>query len=434
MGLRLLKFLLASLVAIVFRLMSLVRRLDLAINSLQRANVALQVIAAFEMALIFTLWPMWWSVSDFPVVPLFSINVPFANTLAKICLVSVGILIWKLTGEFNPAKLTRAVAVVALLSACGLVVSDQHWLQAWHWLFILNLCWWLFLRGVDRLTVMRHTIATVYVCSALSRIISEPGDGIAGVIVGQIASIVGLRSLVEGSDSLNLFCHVMTVGEFLVGLLLLLPRFRRVGCMAAVALHITLLVVLGPWGLNHHAGVLLWNLCFIVLVPVLFWGSDANAHEPDTRQKTRLRAFIAMVWLFPLSGLLALADNWPSWQLYSSRPESWILYVHEFDRSKISHSLQSYVTDPAPLSDWCPVKLDRWSLAETHSPMYPEDRFQLAVIDNFLSRQPDTIRFRIEISSPQIPFWWRRKSRVISTREEISNEQSCFLLGAKATW
>ena len=37
------------------------------------------------------------------------------------------------------------------------------------------------------------------------------------------------------------------------------------------------------------------------------------------------------MWLFPLSGLFGIADNWPAWQLYSTRPETWTLRIKEAD-------------------------------------------------------------------------------------------------------
>ena len=99
-----------------------------------------------------------------------------------------------------------------------------------------------------------------------------------------------------------------------------------------------------------------------------------------TGQRWRFRAAILFVWLFPLSGLFGIADNWPAWQLYSTRPETWTLRIKETDVHFLENHIQQHVSGPAPLDDWVVVRLDRWSLAETDSPLYPQGRFQKEVI------------------------------------------------------
>jgi hypothetical protein len=283
---------------------------------------------------------------------------------------------------------------------------------------MLNLAWLLVLPRKDLLLAMRHTVAAVYVCSALSRISLTPEQGISGIIVRQLLELAGQSGWERTPAQIANLCHLMTLGEFMTGLLLIFPRTQRWGCLGAILLHSSLLLALGPLGLNHHAGVLLWNLCFLCLVPILF-PLNQIVQANDQPYSRRQRIILAMVWLFPVSGLFGVADNWPSWQLYSSRPETWILSVHEADHKLLPDTVQSFIADPAPLSEWCVIKLDRWSLEQTKSPMYPEDRFQRAVIESLLAQVPESVRFRIDISEPEFPYWWKRRERQIDTREDL---------------
>lgn len=249
-----------------------------------------------------------------------------------------------------------------------------------------------------------------------------PEQGIVGIIVRQLLELAGLAGWERTPEQIALFCHALSFGEFMTGVLLLFPRTQWLGKSGAILLHSSLLLALGPFGLNHHAGVLLWNLCFLCLVPILF--PQTSLLEKDASQRSRLQTLvIAATWSFPLSGLIGIADNWPSWQLYSSRPETWILSVHEADRELLPTLVRPHVSDPAPLSEWCPVRLDRWSLQQTKSPMYPEDRFQGAVIKSLLEKSPKTIRFRVDISEPEFPFWWSRRQRQIDNRVELSGRE-----------
>ena len=396
---------------------SLVHGNDLTNNSESRAVLALKCLATFEVILIIATLPLWWGTTAFPQVPLVVELPPVINQLATVCLMMACTVIVSLPVRDRSQLLTSA-GLVALICSVILVSSNQHRLQSWHWQMMLNLAWLLILPRRDLLTAMRHTVAAVYVCSALSRISLVPEQGVSGIIVRQLLELAGQSGWQRESAQIAGLCHVMTLGEFLTGFLLIFSRTQRWGCLGAILLHGSLLLALGPLGLNHHAGVLLWNLCFLCLVPILFPLQKTMPQE-DPQASLRRTIVVAATWLFPLSGLLGIADNWPSWQLYSSRPETWILSVHEADRKLLPDTVQSFIAEPAPLSDWCAIKLDRWSLEQTKSPMYPEDRFQRAIIRNLLARSKEPIRFQIDISEPEFPLWWKRWQRQINSRDEL---------------
>jgi hypothetical protein len=396
---------------------SLVHGNDLTNNSESRAVLAIKCLAVFEVILIIATLPLWWGKTAFPQVPL-AVELPAViDQLATVCLMMACTVIVSLPVR-DRSQLLASARVTALVCSVILVTSNQHRLQSWHWLMMLNLTWLILLAQKDLLAAMRHTVAAVYICSALSRISLTPEQGISGIIVRQLLELAGQSGWERAPAQIAKLCQLMTLAEFLTGLLLIFPRTQRWGCLGAILLHCSLLLALGPLGLNHHAGVLLWNLCFLCLVPILFPLNrmvQADGHPYSRRQ----RIVVAIIWLFPVSGLFGVADNWPSWQLYSSRPETWILSVHEADRNLLPDTVQSFIAEPAPLSEWCAIKLDRWSLEQTSSPMYPEDRFQRAVIESLLAQVPESVRFRIDISEPEFPCWWKRRERQIVTRDEL---------------
>lgn len=416
----------------VARLFSVILNRDLTIQSDRRLSGAARFFAVFEMALIAATFPLWWGHSEFPQVPLLSFPAVTSGVLTILLMLFSGVLVGATSLKvMRKGRFPNAISALCLMTGGLLILGDQHRLQPWHWLFLLSVFWRLVIPQAELLCVLRQTISSVYVCSALSRFSASPADGIGGIITQQILFLLGIRDWDPASTSFGFLCTGMTLAELCIGIALLFHRTRRSGCVAAVALHLTLIIALGPLGLNHHMGVLLWNLCFVCVVPVLFWGKDGPCKQADA-VPLRRRLAIAVTWLFPLSGLLGIADNWPSWQLYSSRPESWILFIDESDRGAMPDSMSEFIAPPAPLSEWCLVKLDRWSLDQTWSPMYPEDRFQLAVITSILEHADEGVRFRIEVSSPSVPFWWQREHRVISSRAELDSEAQRFILGTTA--
>ena len=389
-------------------------------NDWQRRRCsALRILAGFEIVLILATWPLWWRNGAFPVISLIDgFALPLIADRAVVCILLVSCLHIACVPESRQSDRVRLVAIVAALILC---VDSQQRLQAWHWLFVLGLGA-SFFKPENSVHLLRSILASVYVCSALSRMAPIAYHGMSAAIVDQLLRMTGIRMEMSDGRMAEALCQILNVGELIVGLLLIWPKSRRYGILSAMALHVTLLLALGPLGLRHHNGVLLWNLCFLCLIPVVFSGPVADSHTSRTRRCRNYQAATIFIWVFPLSGLVGFADNWPAWQLYSTRPESWVLRIHETDTHYLDEQIRRYVSKPAPLDDWVVVRLDRWSLAETDSPLYPEDRFQCNIIRQVLGPLPDDAEFRVEISEPDQWFWWNRHHRTLTTRSELNAE------------
>ena len=387
---------------------------------IRRQNLALRILAGFEIALIAATFPLWTGRHAFPVIPLIAgISLPAIVDHGVVC-VLLGVCVY-IVAAVKKSRWNIIICAVGLTASIVLFILNQQRLQAWHWLFILGLAT-SFVRPENSLKLMRSVLASVYVCSALSRFGPTAHHGMSAAIVEQLLRILHINPEVAAGQIGEVLCHALNVAELAVGILLILPEMRRYGILSAMLLHGTLLVALGPFGLRHHWGVLIWNICFLCLIPVVFAGprKGLNSAARDADRGDRIAK--TLVWLFPLSGLVGIADNWPAWQLYSTRPESWMLQIHEEDLLKLPESVRPHVTSASPFEDLVIVKLDRWSLAETGSPIYPQSRFQCEVIRQVLTAFSDVDQFRVIISEPERWRWWRRVNRTLSTRQELMAE------------
>jgi hypothetical protein len=180
---------------------------------------------------------------------------------------------------------------------------------------------------------------------------------------------------------------VFALWELAVAVLLAFARTRRIGLWGSIGMHIALLLVLGPLGQDHHAGVLMWNLLWIAQNIVLFRrGSHrsgretASVVEDSARWRRRIATAVAGVVIFaPLLEPRGWWDHWPSWRVYSARPETVVFYVDSQRVADLPDDVQQYVGPPQPLSDWRPLSLDAWSFRELRCPVYPQERYRLAV-------------------------------------------------------
>jgi hypothetical protein len=189
------------------------------------------------------------------------------------------------------------------------------------------------------------------------------------------------------------------------------PTRRWAGALACI-FHGLLMLLLGPWGLQHSWGVFFWNLQFAGQAWWLFVRPDSSGtsktfdaqlgDSPSSQSSSRATVDWPG-WGNGLSSALALLviglpaverfgywDHWPSWALYaphSSRVEVWLASTR-LDRLPDSlRQLMSQAGDETEL--WQRVPLERWSLAQTASPIYPQARFQLGIAVD-LARRVDS--------------------------------------------
>lgn len=199
--------------------------------------------------------------------------------------------------------------------------------------------------------------------------------------------------------------------EFLIALGLTWSRTRSFAVWGAVGMHLILIAILSPWGLGHRPAVLIWNLSFVVLIPMVFL-SLKSTHpliEKDSSQdprsatvppahpgliqlsyKFRQMLTVTVVWtsvLIPFLEPFGLCDVWLAWGLYADHGERMAIFVSDSGHGK----LPSVWKEGAQISKWdnldpeseypshWRVRIDRISLQVTGAPIYPQIRFQIGV-------------------------------------------------------
>lgn len=400
-----------------------------------RTTWLLRVVAGSQLLLMLSTWPLWWGTQEFPVVPLVPLTASRAvvDVASRGCLMLFsGLLLSLLVAPGSRSRRSDRIRCgTTLAMAAALAVLNQHRLQPWHWLTMLVLAQAVLFDDRPLIRSVRLTIATVYGVSALSRITLDPTSTAAADIVRTLVSFVPRGPAAPfGESSVAVACHALTGFELLTAVLLILRWTRPAGIALALTMHGLLVLALSPAGMHHHAGVLIWNLTLAAVVLVLFRGRDEPKPARDGAGWLT-RAVAGAVLLFPLSGLVGFADNWLSWQVYSPRPESLRLTIDAARVAALPEAARQHLDSPVLMTDRLPVRLDRWSLESVIAPLYPEDRFQLAIIRQLVADIPDG-DFRIEITRPEVPAWWNRVATRIETHAELDRQLSEFVLRPRA--
>jgi hypothetical protein len=121
-----------------------------------------------------------------------------------------------------------------------------------------------------------------------------------------------------------LAAYLPTMMECAIAVLLLRNHTRIWGAVLATALHLYIIVLLSPMGLDWNAVVVPWNFAMIALV----WAF----HSATSVERTSLYSpvFVAMIGLALIGPVLNYWGLWPetfSWKMYSNtQPEATLSY------------------------------------------------------------------------------------------------------------
>jgi hypothetical protein len=223
------------------------------------------------------------------------------------------------------------------------------------------------------------------------------------------------------------------VSEIVVAFGLCFSGTRKLAMWSTVGIHLLLLGILGPWGLGHQPGVLIWNVFFIAQNLILFQ-PIASATRTDSDNKRPLDFlgyfFTGAVVLLPFLEPIGFYDHWPAWAVYASRPERTRGYISENRLPELPVELKLYLTENEKSPDeaerflagkapWRRLRIDRWSLETLRVPLYPQDRFQLGVALSLAETYHLEDGVRVEIDSPADRFSGERTTRVLEGTDAL---------------
>ena len=416
-------------------------------------NQFIRIFAAFGLALFGVTWKLWTPQTVFPQIPFFEflVNVPGWVDWILFGLIALSLLILLANLSKQSVRVGCLVFCAALIFSVSL---NQHRFQPWAYHFLIFAA----LFGLSHpaklrrpltnqapsslaIQLMRWVVISIYTYSALSKFDYQFAHTIGTQMLETLVGFAGVESKNWSPEMTTGLVLLFPLGELLVGILLAISKsrkFRFCAIAAAILLHLTLLLLLGPLGLNHQPGVLIWNLFFIVQVIWLFGGSGvSNSTEPESLQPandvtkpptaqndSRMGVWlssllVAFVLIFPITQLIGICDHWPAWQVYS--PCS--------SRVKLVGTVGTVgAVGPGDVQR----SLSDWSLDKLGVPIYPQARFQLGVAKAIVEKKKMERGFQIELGSQSNRLTGERTTKTLSSAEQIQMAQSQYWLNTKA--
>lgn len=406
----------------------------------QRLHWLTRLLGVGVLALVGVTWKLWTPQDVFPRVPLFRWAPPdWWDWL------SLGLI---LAGGFGlMIRPARHVRTIAATLACGLAIAficDQHRLQPWAWQFFIlallialaddALLW----NGWQWLTI------SIYFYSALSKFDSDFLYGMGNSFFDSINqsfrdSRLPFMLMPQYQSLYPKLAWVFPLGELLCAVLLTHPRGKTYGWIGSAMMHLVLIRILGPSGLKHSWGVLLWNFYFIPQIILLFgWTDCARVFHRFIRRPVPnsipsatvmpgshpavmngcAQILLALVLIAPSFTPWQGCDLWPGWAVYVKPYEEAFVRV---DEAAFAHLAPvegrlmgipgSMISPPLHSTGSFYIPFQSWSLNTLKAPAYPHVRCSLAVALDLAERFDGS---RVEVRLLRRTRWEVR-TRLMST-------------------
>ncbi len=329
-------------------------------------------------------WKLWTPQDVFPQVPLFRWVGAVPVVVEWLCCAIV-------LGSLAAAVLDRwkRSPWLAFATALGvLILIDQHRLQPWAWQLLLMSCVFVSRNANTNRLLMLLTIS-VYFWSAVSKcdrlFFATHGQTLAEALFQSL----GVNTAPWPPAVKGWLAVALPAGEMLVALGLSWPRTRRVALWSEIGLHVSLIMALGPFGLQHRPGVLFWNLAFIGHDWLLFGHSSRDRERAvnsrcPTPSRSRLglsrvtsgfaTVLIVAASVWPLTEPLGFCDHWLAWSVYSTRTERVSVTLSDEGLQDLPEPVRRLTVDGE-------LVLDRWSIEALDVPIYPQWRFQWGIVE-----------------------------------------------------
>ncbi len=386
----------------------------------RRWSVLTMLWSAATITMIGLTWRLWTGESNFPQIPLIQSLTPvpkFVDWIGLMILLSScsWLMVESLSTAFGApytSRLNRIPAIFFVAAMLAMFALNQQRLQPWAWQFFLYAALIVVAKNrADMVHCARWLTASIYFYSAIGKFDYQFIYGLGGQLAGVFAATAGIAS----GNWLNVAAFAMPVFELLVAVLLVFAPDHKTGVVLAAVFHGALIATLGPWGLDHHTGVLVWNLFFFLITAILFWPLGRTA-TPATLFRIPPTVAILTVALttYPL---LPHVDHWLAWGLYSPNNSRCDLEV-----------LQP--NDDGEII-WQRVDLGSLSLQQLGVPLYPEARFQLGVATALRKERDQENNSRIILRSKSNRLTGQRRSLNFEESESWHNIHRSFFFNWK---
>lgn len=321
---------------------------------------------------------LWIGPRSFPVAPIFEFLPQAGRPVDDVLFAALFALAGAILVSPRPQKFIAAFLAVTIIFC----LLDQTRWQPWVFLYgfllaTLALFSWDSedVAGRNRaLNIARLIMAGTYFFSGLQKTNANFIQNEVPWIVSPITDV--MPAAAPALHWLGMAAPLIQVA-FAIGLLT--RRFRRISLIAAIAMHVFILAMFGPLGLNWNSIIWPWTAAMAALDIVLFTGKqnfswrDVVAGGRHPWHAAVLVVFVGLPWL----SFVDLWDSYLSAALYSGNISAGLIYLNDRGRDALPDGLKTHLVHTS--DDTNVINIQRWAIEDLNVMPYPEVRVYKAI-------------------------------------------------------
>jgi hypothetical protein len=353
-----------------------------------RTKGTVHILAFMSITSFAVTWRRWTPYRAYPAVPYIPWLHPSAVSVGVLVLACVGLLA-SLWNRFRKPGL-----VVFSLCAAFLILEDQSRFQTYIYIGLFAALCVL----VDRLDCFRLALIFVYFWAGFHKLNAE----YLTRVFPWVFFTPRITHWLSHLGHWRLMAVVSALAELGIAPLLFWRRSRRWGIYLAVSMHLLILVLIGPLGMNFVPNVWAFNVAMAAWAVVLFW----NLNEPIRLTPVRdvmQSVTIVLFGLLPILNSFSLWDDYLSFHHFSGATMNAYLEIPQGEQAKLPRSAQDAMVGDR-------LYFYEWSMKETNTDAYPAERVYRGIFWQMCRQVPDSIL--VIQSRPEWP-----SGRIVEKRE-----------------
>ena len=393
------------------------------------------------LLLIGVTWPLWFSRlhDSYPSVPLLPIPaamLPMALLIGCGCsLALVCSLAWIAIGKGSRNSWLACASMLLI----GFLI-DQHRIQPWAYQSFFYGIMFAFIPVESWKRWMRPLIVSIYAFSALGKLDAQFLNTVGRDFVEMLTDYLPGTLSEQAQRNRVILSASLPIAELLIAGSLCFVRLRFFGSISAIAMHLSLIAILGPWAKNHSLGVLIWN-ALLIGQHVYLIGANENANLKTLTSpvlqgrfgidKLKMR-LVGLLWIIAITAPTlerqGYWDHWTSWSLYSPHTSRARIELHQSVFHELNDLQQASLIADHDLDQWQEISLGDWSLSSRGVPVYPQSRYQLELAAIIASQLNTADGIRVKLQSVSDRRTGGRREELLLNLQEINQARRNFWL------
>lgn len=261
---------------------------------------------------------------------------------------------------FKPSRVVLVLLLISEIMSCSL--DTVRW-QPWEYVYICIICVIAinFRKPKNSMVMIHFLLISMYFFSGLHKC----NEG--------FLTEVWLNMFLKGFFGLSMDAilqyklffvgFIIPAAEIVLAVLLLISKSKRIIRYVLIAMHVGILIIIGPFGLAYNSVVWIWNLAMIFILYILY---EKPIEVPDNRCMY-LNIFWILLWyVMPVFTFFGSWYQYFSFSVYSGKGYQMYFCVHNKD-------LERYAEPESMMCDGISsVNLQNWALEEIKSAPIPE--------------------------------------------------------------